>query len=429
MSEVIDFYQQHINQTRSTLDWVAEIQANAALDFAAFGLPNRHDEDWRYSPPDALLKHRFAPAAMTVTPSISSAMTATHFTPYQVVLTDGIICQMPPLPAGVIVQPLIQAMVEHPDKVKPYLGKILQHEHGFQALNTAMLQQGLLIYVPAGMELQAPLWLTHWQTATEQVIYLRHLVVLEAGSQMTLMEDYYGEAQQCYWTNAVTEIALAEKAQLQHYQLQRESQSAFHWSHLNVQQTNGSVFANHLLNLGGKWVRTDATIYLQQPQAQCVLNGLYTPRDGQHMDQHTAIYHDVPKCRSEQDYKGVLSGHSCAVFNGKVMVAKDAQQTEAIQQNKNLLLSTAAEINTKPQLDIYADDVICRHGATVGQLDEEALFYLATRGIDNAVASQYLVQAFVANNLQLMANSSLASWFETLLNQNLSAQSIGSCHA
>ena len=149
------------------------------------------------------------------------------------------------------------------------------------------------------------------------------------------------------------------------------------------------------------------------------MNGVYAPADGQHIDHHTLVTHAAPNCRSEQDYKGILSGHSRAVFNGRVIVAKDAQHTQAKQQNKNLLLSKSTEIDTKPQLEIFANDVVCTHGATVGQLDEDALFYLATRGIGRVEASRYLVQAFAVENLRLLANVELADWVGTLLNQQL----------
>jgi Fe-S cluster assembly protein SufD len=176
---------------------------------------------------------------------------------------------------------------------------------------------------------------------------------------------------------------------------------------------------NHSLSLGGKCVRSDLSLYLQEEKAHCLMNAIYAPTDGQHVDHHTTVYHLVPNCSSEQDYKGILNGRARAVFNGKVIVAKDAQHTDAKQQNKNLLLSANAEIDTKPQLEIFADDVLCSHGATVGQLDEEALFYLATRGIDRVEASHYLIHAFAKDNLQLIPHRKLADLMSQLLTQQL----------
>ena len=200
---------------------------------------------------------------------------------------------------------------------------------------------------------------------------------------------------------------LAASAKLTHYKIQRESKAAYHLGHLAVKQSAHSQFASHSLSLGGKLVRSDISMYLQEEHAHCLMNGIYAPSEGQHVDHHTTVNHLVPNCSSEQDYKGILTGRSRAVFNGKVIVAKDAQHTDAKQQNKNLLLSANAEIDTKPQLEIFADDVLCSHGATVGQLDEEALFYLATRGIGRLEASHYLIHAFAQDNLRLIPNREL----------------------
>ena len=250
-------------------------------------------------------------------------------------------------------------------------------------------------------------------------MYIRHLVILEEGSSASLIEDYQGDEHTCYVSNTITEVSLAAHTKLTHYKIQRESKMAYHMGHIAVKQAKGSQLDSHLFSVGGKWVRSDMTIELQEPDAQCLMNGIYTPADLQHMDHHTLVVHEAPSCRSEQDYKGILSGRSRAVFNGRVIVAKGAQHTEAKQQNKNLLLSKNTEIDTKPQLEIFADDVICTHGATVGQLDEEALFYLATRGIGRADASRYLVRAFAAENIRTMGNTTLAEWVGTLLNDRM----------
>jgi Fe-S cluster assembly protein SufD len=243
--------------------------------------------------------------------------------------------------------------------------------------------------------------------------------VAEKGSQASLIEDYCGEAGQCYYTNTVTEVHLAEKASLTHTKIQRESKLAYHVGHLAVKQAAHSQLDSHLFSLGGQWVRSDLTIHLDEPHASCGMNGMYVPFDGQHMDHHTLVRHQAPDCQSVQDYKGIVSGHARAVFNGRVVVAKDAQHTSAKQQNKNLLLSTNAEIDTKPQLEIFADDVVCTHGATVGQLDEEALFYLATRGIEHEEASRYLMQAFMTDNLRAIPNAKLAAWIGDLFNEQI----------
>ena len=425
MSEPLNFYQQQASARLSTIPWLAHMQKVALADFTRMGFPTRNNEDWKYTTVDSFLQERFSSEQNASSDAAASPLCQT--TPVPVVnsyaLMNGNVVDsatlMAKLPPGVVVQPLVNALIEHAEKIKPYLSTILQQQHGFQALNTAMLNDGLFIYLPEGVCVPSPILLSHWQDKANQATYTRHLIIAEAGSSAVIFEDYQGDASTCYFTNTITEIYLAAQAKMTHYKIQRESKLAYHMGHLAVKQAEGSQFNSHSFNVGGKWVRSDITIGLDKPEAQCLMNGVYAPADGQHIDHHTLVTHAAPNCRSEQDYKGILSGHSRAVFNGRVIVAKDAQHTQAKQQNKNLLLSKSTEIDTKPQLEIFANDVVCTHGATVGQLDEDALFYLATRGIGRVEASRYLVQAFAVENLRLLANVELADWVGTLLNQQL----------
>jgi len=429
MSEVVEFYQHQAQTLTSHVEWLAQLQQQALTDFKRIGFPTRDHEEWKYSSTEPFLKQSFTQSKQTehLDKRAIAVMTTGRQTDVpvgtKIPLVNGVAIGIETLasslPPGVIVSSLMDATQHHADKLQPYLGHILQHEHGFHALNTAMLHCGLFIYVPKRVCLAEPLLLTHWQTAPDQATFLRHVIVAEEGSSVTVIEDYQGDSASCYFTNVVTEVHAAANAAVTHYKIQREGKQAFHVGHLAVNQATGSQVASHLLNLGGQWSRCDATMNLHEATAGCLLNGIYAPAENQHMDQHTVVNHHVPDCTSDQNYKGILTGHSRAVFNGKVYVAKAAQRTEAKQQNKNLVLSKNAEIDTKPQLDIYADDVICTHGATVGQLDEDALFYLATRGIDETEASRYLVQAFAADNLHQMTNITLSTWMSTLLNQQI----------
>lgn len=419
MSEVIDFYQQQAKQELSTIPWLAELQAKGLRELLHRGFPTRHQEDWKYTIVDTLLQQRFTQQMQNQTSQIKPELQSDLY----LTLQNGQVFNEKELashlPKGVLVQSLVTALEQHADKIKPYLGQALRHEHGFQALNTAMLRCGVVVYLAAGVHVEQPIVLSHWQDQENQAVHNRYLIIAEEGSQATIIEDYRGAEACHYFTNTVTEVFVAKNANLVHYKMQRESKSAYHIGHLSVKQESASQFDNHLLSLGGKLVRSDIDLHLQEENAHCLLNGIYVPTEGQHMDQHTTIHHLVPNCHSEQDYKGVLNGRSRAVFNGKVLVAKDAQHTQAHQQNKNLLLSAQAEIDTKPQLEIFADDVICSHGATVGQLDEEALFYLATRGIDRREATSYLIRAFAADNLSLVPNRAFADWMANLLNEQL----------
>lgn len=421
MNEILDFYQEQAPTRVTAVRGLADLQAHALDEFKRQGFPTRHHEEWKYTVLDAFLKQPFSQSTSPVNatlPTPSDLPVARQITLHNGVIT-GLDTFRHSLPKGVILCSLADALSEQADLIEPYLGKILHQEHAFHFLNTAMIQYGIFLYVPAGVCIEEPIGLIHYQDKPCEAIHLRHLIIAEAKSQVTLVEEYRGEEGCPYLTNTVTEIAIKAGANVSHYAIQRQSKSAFHMGHVSVNQAACSEFSSHSLSLGGQLVRSDLSLYLQEKQAHCLMNGLYVPSEGQHVDHHTTVHHLAPSCRSDQDYKGILTGHSRAVFNGKVIVAKDAQHTDAKQQNKNLLLSKHAEIDTKPQLEIFANDVLCSHGATVGQLDEEALFYLATRGIDRVEASHYLIHAFAHDNLRLIPNRVLANWMGSLVSQQV----------
>lgn len=421
MNEILDFYQEQAKAGKSTIPWLAQMQSKALDKLSRHGFPTRHDEEWKYTLVDTLLKQSFSlPQQVN---NLGTVQSSTLPVKQQLIIHNGVFVNEPEwikkLPSGVLLLPLAAALTTHEELIKTYLGTILKQEHGFHSLNTAMIHGGMFLYIPQGVCIDEPIALVHVQDQENQAVHQRHLIIVEAGSQATIVEEYNGEESCSYLTNTVTEIFIGAHASLTHYKIQAESKSAYHLGHIAVKQSASSHFASHSLSLGGKLVRSDMSIYLQEQHAQCLMNGIYAPAEGQHVDHHTIVHHLVPDCSSVQDYKGILMGRSRAVFNGKVVVAKDAQHTDAKQQNKNLLLSANAEIDTKPQLEIFADDVLCSHGATVGQLDEEALFYLATRGIGRLEASKYLIHAFAQDNLRLIQNRDLADWMSQLLTQQL----------
>jgi len=396
MNGDFDFYLAQAQLQADTPDWLSSLQQKAVVDFNRLDFPTRRDEDWKYTPLTHFFKHRFDRA-------VSQDVNVTSQAPYTISVIDGVVSMQgdwhKQLPAGVIVMPLRQAIDTHSKLVAPYLGRILQHTHGFQALNTAIMQTGVFIYLPKEVRLKQPLIIMHQQTKADTAVHCRHLLIADAGSEAVVTETYEGSDALSYFSNVVTEVSLAAHASLTHYKMQNESKKAYHIGHIAVKQHESSRFISHSLSYGGCLVRSDMTLDLCEARAFCSLNGLYVPTDGQHVDHHTLINHKVADCASEQDYRGILIGKSQAVFNGRVVVAQDAQKTQAKQQNKNLLLSASAEIDTKPQLEIFADDVVCTHGATVGQLDEDALFYMASRGIPREEASRFLVEAFAENNV------------------------------
>lgn len=414
------FYQHEAEYLLSEHAELRRIRQQGLATWQRLGFPARRDEDWRYTSVAGFLKHTFRTAKANGVPQhaqlIASKQTDVPWG-HKLVMVDGIPVGLDALrkhlPPGVIVMPILEALQTTPDKITPYLDQILQPQHGFHAQNSAMLRDGMFIYVPAHVAVVEPLLLVHWQTQAEQAVYLRHMVVLESGAQFTLIEDYQGLPDLSYYTNTITEASVSSKAYLKHYKLQRESHAAWHVGHVAMSLAAGSQADSHALSLGALWSRFDACYWLREPQARCFLNGIYAARGQQHMDHHTWVYHQSPHGTSRQDYKGIVHDAAHAVFNGQVHVAPHAQKTVAQQQNKNLLLSKHAEVDTKPQLDIAADDVQCTHGATVGQLDHEALFYFATRGIGIQEATMYLIQGFVAENLQTLGCDRFATWLQS----------------
>ena len=267
-------------------------------------------------------------------------------------------------------------------------------------MNTAFIQDGAVVYLPQRAVVPEPIHLLFIsQPAGEPVVsHPRILIVAGDDSQATVVETYVGSGAGAYFTNAVTEIVLGANADIAHYKLQRESEQAFHVATTEARQGAGSRLRSYAVSLGGALVRSDINTLLDAEGCECSLDGLYMLAGTQHVDHHTSIDHRRPRCTSRELYKGVLDGKSSGVFNGKVYVRPHAQQSDAGQVNKNLLLSDDATIDTKPQLEIFANDVKCSHGATIGRLDDEALFYLRSRGIDAAAARSLLIAAF-ANEL------------------------------
>jgi len=417
MSDILDFYQQQAQKSISVLPWLSELQLNAQQDLAQLGFPTRKNEEWKYTNVDSFLAQPFSPPKQDFDfPEFDDlGVPLSRRLIIHNGLVHGVTELMQTLPKGVVILPLSIAMAQHETLVKPYLNQIMKVEHGFHALNSAMIQSGVFIYVPEGVTIEEPIALIHVQNHSGQAVYCRNLIVAAPSSTVSVVEVYQGEVDCSYFTNTLTEVYVDHHAKVTHYKMQRESLKSYHVGHIFVNQMAYSHFNSHSLSLGGQWVRSDINIHFVQEYAQCIMNGIYAPKEGQHVDHHTRVEHAVPNCRSQQDYKGILQGKSRAVFNGKVIVELNAQHSDATQQNKNLLLSKDAEIDTKPQLEIFADDVVCTHGATVGQLDEDALFYLATRGIARHEAAQYLINAFTIDNIQLVEHSQLAQWMGDLV--------------
>jgi Fe-S cluster assembly protein SufD len=396
--------------------WLQTLR-HAAIDrFAEQGFPTLDHEEWRFTNLAPLVRIPFQPArpdkiAGTELPDgIRLVFVNGHYTPALSSLTG--------LPGGVLVESVAAALKMHPELLEPHLGRhARQEDQPFVFLNTAFLQDGAFVLVPRGKLVEQPIHLVFVSTPGSEpgVCHPRTLIVVGPGSEARIIESYLAAADGVYFTNAVTEVVLGDGAVLDHYKLQQESKAAFHIAAMHVQQDRSSNFSTHSLTFGGALVRNDVGAYLGAEGCECVLNGLYTASGQQLIDNHTRIDHAMPHCASHELYKGILDGKARGVFNGKIYVHQDAQKTDAKQTNQTLLLSDDATINTKPQLEIYADDVKCTHGATVGNLDTEAIFYLRTRGIDLASARALLTYAFANDVIGRIKIESLRSRLEEKL--------------
>lgn len=322
------------------------------------------------------------------------------------------------LPQGLLVESLSEALTKHADLVEHHLaGYADVSNESFAALNTAFIGDGAFIYLNRNLVVEKPIQVLFLSTARVEpaVSHPRTLVVAEPNSQIQLIESYAGPNEAFYFTNAVTEIVAGENAFVDHYKLQRESLAAFHISTVQLQLESSANVSTQSISMGGALVRNHVNAVLNGEGGEGTLNGFYLVNGKQHVDNHTCIDHAKPHCSSHELYKGILDGAARGVFNGRIIVRPDAQKTDSKQTNKNLILSEEALVNTNPQLEIYADDVKCTHGATIGQLDADALFYLRSRGIGLESARHLLTYAFAGDSINRIKIEPLRAELEKIL--------------
>jgi Fe-S cluster assembly protein SufD len=308
-----------------------------------------------------------------------------------------------PQAKGVVVSSLAAALAADAAPIEKHLAHYAQGEGtAFAALNEAFFQDGGFVYVPANTRLEVPIHLLFISTATDAgaTTHPRNLIIAEKASQVTVLESYVSVADAAYFTNAVTELVLGDGAVVEHLKFQDESRSAFHMAALHAQLGRNSNLISHSIATGARLSRNNIRTVLAGEGVECVLNGLYLTRGDQLADHHMVVEHAQPHCNSHEYYNGILDGRSKGVFHGRILVRPAAQKTDAKQTNRNLLLSEDATVDTKPQLEIYADDVKCTHGATVGQLNEEAIFYLRARGVGLETARRMLIHAFAGEIIE-----------------------------
>ncbi|MFN2499007.1 MAG: Fe-S cluster assembly protein SufD [Pyrinomonadaceae bacterium] len=384
---------------------LSQLREGAMERFVELGFPSVKEEEWKYTNVAAIARAEFPPAILfDRTPASEAELELISSAPEtrssQLVFVDGglrkDLSTLTALPSGVVTIDLGQAINDerYSDIVRTHLARQADYVvNGFTALNTAFINNGAFVYIPTGVVVETPIHLLFIANSERTANLPRVLIVSGENSKATILENYVGTSNE-YLTNSVVEVVLEEGARLEHYKVQRESVEAFHVATTAVGLGRNASYDTTTITFGAQLSRHDIVVTMDHEGAECWVDGLYLVTGNQHADTHSVIDHRSPHCTSHQLYKGILDGKSRAVFNGKVFVRHNAQKTDAMQTNKNLLLSNEARVDTKPQLEILADDVKCAHGAAVGQIDEEELFYLETRGIHPDLGRNLLTYGF-----------------------------------
>jgi Fe-S cluster assembly protein SufD len=415
-------------------EWLEPIRRAAMDRFAATGFPSARNEEWRFTPVTPIAQTSWRPVGVGGTEDVARE----QLTPFvfgqaewcTLVFVNGEyapgLSSAGSMPEGVLATSLAEALRNGGDLLQRHLARYARiEENPFTALNTAFLRDGGLIHVPVGVDLPRPINLVFVTTADADgvVIHPRNLIVVERNARASVVESYVTLAPEArYWTNPVTEVWTGPNSWVEHTRIQRESEAAYHVATTEVQVARDSHYRSFSMAMGAALARHNLNARLADQYSEALLYGLYITHGEQLVDTHTVLYHDHPNCRSWEVYKGILEDRSHAVFNGKVFVKPEAQKTDAKQTNRNLVLSDHAKVDTKPQLEIFADDVKCTHGATVGRLDEAALFYARSRGVPQDAAERLLTYAFAAEVIEEVALEPVRNELDRLVLERLEAQ-------
>lgn len=398
------------------IPWLAELRDEALGRFRDVGFPTTRDEAWKHTRVTAIENRDFKAAhngASQIEPAWLASRTFEALRPHVLLFVNGRfaaeLSRTGSLPDGVKIGSLAELLETDPDLLQPHLGKHADSgQHGFAALNTALMTDGACVLVPKGVVVEQPIQVLFVSgTEDNTASHVRNLYVVGDGAEATIIETYLGWDDATYLTNTVTEKVLGRNATLNYYKVQQESLKAFHIADLHVHQARDSRLEAHSFSLGSMLARHGVNALLAEQGVSCTLSGLYLADGRRHVDTCLFVDHAKPHGTSRETFKGVVGGRARGVFNGKVLVRQDAQQTDAHMGNKNLLLSRDAEVDARPQLEIYADDVKCTHGATVGQIDEAALFYLRSRAIDEQTARGFLIFGFAHDIIDGISNASV----------------------
>jgi Fe-S cluster assembly protein SufD len=406
--------------------WLSPIRESAISSFAKSGFPTTKDEDWRFTNVAPITRFPFHPV-FSYTPDGLDEQTLSRLTfaglkGHKLVFVNGhfapeLSC-LSHLESGVTISSLAEVLRRKPGLIEAHLARHAQVEnHPFLALNTSFFCDGAVIHVPAGTVVSEPVQLLHLSTAAQPgtAAHPRFLIIAERESRLTVIENYAGLSNRPSLTNAATELVLGENAKVEHCKFQDESLAAFHMASLHAHLSHGADLIAHSFALGARISRMNIRTVLDGERVECVLNGLYLTKDEQLADHHMVVEHAQPHCNSHEYFNGILQDRSRGVFHGRILVRQAGQKTDAKQTNKNLLLSNEATANTKPQLEIYADDVKCTHGATVGQLNDESIFYLRARGIGAEMARRMLIHAFAGEIIERIRNEEVRDELDRLV--------------
>ena len=421
-------YQAAFRSLAPTVAWLELVRGSAMDRFELLGFPSVSDEEWKYTNLASLSKESFVPA--TASDEISAEVNRFAYpetTTAHVVVVNGFLREDLSVTTGlenVVAVDLFNAGADarYNKIVRKYLARNAgYYNNGLTALNTAFLQSGVFIWIPKNVELETPIQITFVAdpSAQSSANFPRVLIVAEENSSATVIESFVSNVDERYFTNAIAEIVVKDGARLDHYRLQRESHNAFHVSTTSAELGRASRYDTTSINLGAQLARHDVSVVMDHEGAETSVDGLYMVGRDQHTDTHSVIDHKQPHCNSHQLYKGILDGNGRAVFNGKIFVREGAQKTDAMQTNKNLLLSDKARVDTKPQLEIFADDVKCAHGAAVGQIDPEELFYLETRGITPELGRSLLTYGFAEEVIGKIKVASIRSELDEVVLRQL----------